>query len=523
MNRRDFFQKTGTAAAAVALSSVWQCKPSPKSKPNFVFILVDDLGWNDLGCFGSEFYETPNLDRLARQGMRFTDAYAACPVCSPTRASIMCGKYPARIHLTDWIPGRQASRGPEPSDKLIPPEFNLQMALEEITLAEALKQDGYKTGFVGKWHLGQDEKYWPEHQGFDVNKGGWRRGAPYYRKYNPETDEWTGESGYFSPYKNPRLEDGPPGEYLTDRLTHESISFIDQHKNDPFLLYLSFYTVHNPLHGKEALVERFKQKAIDMGLDEKDPFVTNQPWMLKVGTGLWRERVLQSNAEYAAMVYSMDENVGRVLQKLDELGLSDNTVVFFMADNGGLSTSEGSPTSNLPLRGGKGWLYDGGVRESMMIKWPGVTPPGSTCSEPVISTDFYPTMLEMAGLSLNPQQHMDGVSLVPLLKGQSLDRDAIYWHYPHYSNQGGKPGGAIRSGDYKLIEFYEDMTVELYNLRTDMSERHNLADQMPDKVTELREKLHAWRKTVDAHMMKPNPDYDENYGSRVVNAMNEPK
>jgi len=521
-SRRDFL-KLMTSGAALAASG---CSPSasPAGRPNFLFILVDDLGWRDLGCFGSTFYETPNLDRLAGQGMRFTDAYAACPVCSPTRASIMSGKYPARIHLTDWIAGRQSNPKMHRYMKVLPPEFELQMALEETTIAEALKESGYRTMFSGKWHLGETEEFWPEHQGFDVNKGGWSRGAPYYRKYDPATDSWSGDSGFVSPYKNPRLSDGPVGEYLTDRLADETIRFIEENKSDPFLAYLSFYTVHNPMHGKREVVEKYLAKAKELGLDRVNPWVEGLPWMEQPAPGQWRDRVIQSHAEYAAMVEALDENVGRVLASLDENGLAGNTVVIFMSDNGGLSTAEGSPTSNRPLRAGKGWLYEGGIREPMMVKWPGVVEPGTVCSEPVISTDFYPTMLEMAGLPLRPEQHLDGVSLVPLLKRNgSLDRDSLYWHYPHYGNQGDSPGGVIRSGDFKLIERYEDGRLELYNLRTDVGETRDLAGTMPDKAKTLRDRLENWRQSVDAHMPQPNPNYNPSGEEPSGDLMNEPK
>ena len=503
MTSRRTFLQTLTAAAVAPLTA-----RGAAGKPNFLFVLVDDLGWRDLGCYGSTFYETPNLDRLARNGMRFTDAYAACPVCSPTRASIMTGKYPARTGLTDWIPGRQHNKKTLRYMKLLPPAFEQQMALEEVTLAEALRGGGYKTGFAGKWHLGTDEAFWPEHQGFDMNKGGWSRGSPYYRKHDFATDTWYGDSGYVSPYKNPRLTDGPPGEYLTDRLATEASKFILRQRDNPFLMYLAFYTVHNPMHGKKELVAKYKAKARAMGVDRVSPYITGKPWMDQPAPGHWRERVIQSYAEYAAMVESMDTNVGRVLDTLEHNGLGSNTVVIFMSDNGGLSTSEGSPTTNLPLRAGKGWLYEGGVREPLIIRWPGVTRPGSTCAEPVISTDFYPTMLEIAGLPALPKQHADGVSLVPLLRGaRSLDREAIYWHYPHYSNQGDQPGGAVRVGDFKLIEYYEDMHVELYNVREDASETRNLAAALPEKAGELRAMLHSWRESVGAAMPAPNPNY----------------
>jgi arylsulfatase A-like enzyme len=483
----------------LVLTVFFGCKKlSEKSdrQPNFIFILVDDLGWTDPGCYGSTFYETPNIDRLASEGTRFTNAYAACPVCSPTRASIMTGKYPARINLTDWIPGRQEYTGPQPCDKLIPRDFELEMKLEEITIAEALKEAGYKTFFAGKWHLGQDSIYWPEFQGFDINKGGWRVGSP--------------QGGYFSPWVNPRLESGPEGENLTDRLTSESVHFLESVNDDPFLLYLSFYAVHTPLQAKEELIRKYEKKADSLGLDQMEQTVKDRNWIKTAPPGgTFVERIVQGHPVYSSMIETLDNNIGRIMDKLVELDLDEYTIIFFMSDNGGLATAEGSPTSNLPLRAGKGWLYEGGVREPMIIKWPGKSDPGKTCDVPVISMDFYPTILEMAGLDLMPDQHMDGVSLVPLLEGeQTIDERPIFWHYPHYSNQGGKPGAAVRSGKYKLIEFFEDNRIELYDLEADIGEQNNLSDEMPDKVNELLDILHNWQEEVDARMMDPNPEYD---------------
>ena len=473
------------------------------SSPNFVFILVDDLGWADLGCYGSTFHETPNIDQLAAEGVRFTEAYAACPVCSPTRASIMSGKYPARIHLTDWIKGRQNRLPQEPGHALMAPEFEHQMALEEVTIAEALQEAGYSTFFAGKWHMGEAPEYWPEHQGFDINKGGHNRGSP--------------PGGYFSPYKNPRLEDGPEGEHLTDRLATESIQFLESVGENPFLLYLSFYTVHTPLQGKDSVIAKYQSKADGLNLSDEQRFERAAPWMATAPQrGRWLERKAQDHPIYGSMMESLDQNVGRVMDKLKELGLDENTVVFFMSDNGGLATSEGSPTSNLPLRAGKGWLYEGGIREPMLIKWPGQATAGSTCEYPVTSTDFYPTILEMAGLSQKPEQHMDGVSMVPLLKGNaSLDRSDIFWHYPHYSNQGGRPGGVIRSGKYKLIEFYEDGARELYDLSTDVGEQHNLVEKYPAIADSLGSRLQQWLAETDAAMPVPNPTYEPNYQREV--------
>jgi len=476
LNRRDFIKMAGFGAATLAMPGSLFAAKSSERQPNFVFFLIDDLGHSDLSCYSSSFYETPNIDRLAAEGMRFTDAYAACPVCSPTRASIMTGKYPARLNLTDYLVGRR--RG-----KLIPAEYIHQMPLEEVTIAEALKQAGYTTCFIGKWHLG-NKPYWPENQGFDINIGGTQSGMP--RNYF--WPQWRG---------NPPIE-GRDGEYLTDRLTDEALKFLESKKDKPFLLYLSHYAVHIPLQAKKDMIEKYKTKSA------KQP--AKEPRFLPEGKS--KARQVQDHPVYAGMVESVDESVGRVMSKLEDLGMADNTVVIFMSDNGGLSTAEGFPTSNLPLRAGKGWLYEGGIREPMIIKWPGIVKPNSVCAVPVTSTDFYPTMLEIAGLPLKPKQHIDGVSLVPLLKGnRKLQRKAIFWHYPHYGNQGGSPGGAVRIGDYKLIEFYEDNRVELYNLKEDVGEKKNLADKLPEKAAELRKMLHTWRKAVDAKMPSPNPDY----------------
>lgn len=478
------------------------------SGPNIIFILVDDLGWTDLGCYGSTFHETPNIDRLAAESMRFTSAYAACPVCSPTRASIMTGKYPARTGVTDWIAGRQASLAGLPCDKMLSRDFDHEMKLEEVTVAEAMQKGGYRTFFAGKWHLGQDSVYWPEHQGFEINKGGWSVGSP--------------RGGYFSPYENPRLEDGPEGENLTDRLTDESIHFMEGHASEPFFLYLSFYTVHNPQQGKRELIEKYKRKIESEGLDPQAMETTDREWIKYAPpTGRYVERIQQGHPVYASMIETLDTNLGRLMQKVTELGLEEHTIVIFMSDNGGLSTAEGSPTSNLPLRGGKGWMYEGGIREPMMVRWPGSGSEGTLSDVPVISTDFYPTMLEMAGLELIPQQHMDGVSLAPLLTetGHLKDRP-LFWHYPHYSNQGGKPGAAVRMGDYKLIEFFDPGLVELYNLAEDTGETRNLAEEMPEKTGEMLKLLHSWQKEVGAKGMDPNPAYDPDY--LRVNYLNKP-
>ena len=457
------------------------------TRPNFIFILIDDMGWRDIGSYGSTFYETPNLDRLATQGVRFTDAYASCPVCSPTRASILTGKYPATVGVTNYIPGN--ARG-----KLLEAPYIHHLPLEEKTIARTLKGAGYRTYHVGKWHLGE-EAYWPEHHGFDVNVGGCSWGLP--------------KQGYFSPWGNPRLEDGPEGEYLTDRLTDEAIQLIRANGDSPFFMYMSHYAVHTPIQAPGPAVRKFEEKARALGLDRLKTFDEDGPFPCehKANKRILR-RLVQSDPVYAAMVYNLDVNIGRLLAALEESGQADNTVVVFTSDNGGLSTGEGSPTCNAPLAEGKGWMYEGGTREPLLVRWPGVIEPDSVCTVPVTSPDFYPTFLEAAGLDPMPERHADGVSLMPLLRGgDRLDREAIFWHYPHYGNQGGTPGCSVRAGDHKLIEFFEDGRLELYNLRDDIGEDHDLADEKPGLTKRLHAQLVDWRNTVGAKLPTPNPDY----------------
>ncbi len=447
-------------------------------RPNFVFILVDDLGYMDIGANNPEtFYETPNVDRLAREGVRFSDGYAANPVCSPTRYSIMTGKYPSRVDATNFFSGKRGG-------KYRAAPLNDRMPLEEITIAEQMQQAGYKTAFLGKWHLGPTEEFWPEKQGFEVNIGGHVRGMP---------------KSYFSPYQNPRLKDGIEKEHLTKRLTDDTLNLLDQFQSDPFFLYLAFYTVHTPLQAPQELVKKYEKKAQQYAgmtefAEEEQVWTTDNKR---------RVRVLQKHATYAAMVESMDTSVGRILEKLKELGIDDETVVCFFSDNGGLSTSEGSPTSNLPLRGGKGWVYEGGIREPMIIKWPQGGQSNVVRGESVCSIDFYPTLLEIAEIEPSNDLQLDGVSLVPLLKGGHLDERDLFWHYPHYSNQGGFPGGAIRSGDYKLIERYEDGRSHLYNIAADPGEQNDLSQENPAQVQKMKQTLHEWYKEVDAKFLRP--------------------
>ncbi|MFT5143779.1 MAG: arylsulfatase A-like enzyme [Rhodothermales bacterium] len=475
---------------ALAAFLVVGCQSTPSPPPNVLFILVDDLGWADVGFNNPDsFYDTPNLDRLATMSVRFTNAYAAAPVCSPTRASILTGKYPARLAATDYFGAPQPDEvGNQWSKPLLPATYEDRMPLEETTLAEALQAGGYATFFAGKWHLGP-EGFWPEDQGFDVNRGGITGGGPY------------GGDRYFSPYGNPRLEDGPAGEHLPDRLATETISFIEDTAEQRFFAYLSFYSVHTPLMARPDLEAKYAARQDSVPPTE---------W----GTeGERRVRLVQNHAIYAGMVEAMDQAVGRVLDHLTERDLIDNTVIVFMSDNGGLSTSEGHPTSNLPLRAGKGWLYEGGIREPMLVRWPGVTNPGTTIGSPVTSTDFYPTILAMAGLPAMPNQHVDGVSLEPLLRGNAPGAERpLFWHYPHYGNQGGSPGAAVRLGRYKLVEFYEDGRTELYDLEEDWSESRDLAVSLPEIREELLGRLHAWQASAGARFPTRNPSADLNGG-----------
>lgn len=449
---------------------------------NFVFFLVDDLGWADIGCFGSDFYETPNLDALAESGMKFTNGYAACPVCSPTRASIMTGRHPVRVDITDWIPGRDATKVAGAKFQHVHDRDNL--ALEEVTIAEVLKKNGYETFFAGKWHLG-DKGHWPTDQGFDYNIGGNSKGSP--------------PGGYYAPWTNPTLKANNSEEYLTERLTAESLEFLDRRDSkNPFLLYLAYYNVHTPIQAYEKHIKHFTEKAAGL---------PDQPETIVEHDGVSRAR--QDNAALASMVSAVDDSVGAILRKLDESGLAENTVVIFFSDNGGLCTlgNRPGPTSNLPLRSGKGWLYEGGVREPTIIRAPGVTKAGSVCETPIVSMDFFPTMLELGGLDLQPELHMDGQSILPLLRGEtssSLRDRAFYWHYPHYHGSSWAPGASIRDGDWKLINFYHYDNVELYNLRTDPGEQNDLSEKEAAKKTELLNKLQAWQRKMNARMPVPN-------------------
>lgn len=449
-------------------------------KPNVVFFLVDDLGQRDLGCYGSSFYETPNLDRLAKEGARFSDAYAACPVCSPSRASLMTGRYPQRTGITDYIGAADKPEKWKRNTPLLPAPFSDRLALEETTLAESLKSQGYATMFAGKWHLGPDG-FWPEQQGFDVNKGGMDRGGPY------------GGKKYFSPYDNPRLPDGQEGEHLPDRLASEVCQFMEAKRDEPFLAYFSFYSVHTPLMARPDLQKKYEEKHARLKLEPK--FAEE---------GKSRVRTVQEHVVYAAMVEAMDLAVGKVLQKIDALGLREETIVIFTSDNGGLSTSEGWPTSNLPLRGGKGWMYEGGLRVPLIIRWPGVSKSDSVISTAVSGIDFLPTFQTAAGM---PLTRSDGIDLAAVLKGSGSPERSLFWHYPHYGNQGGSPSAAIRHGNWKLIEWLGTDHIELYDLSKDLGEANDLAATQPEQVAVLSTELHTWQKDVGALFPTANPDY----------------
>ncbi len=490
MKRRDFLKYAGLVTAGTVFSkSLFAAESRP---PNIILITVDDLGWTDVGCYGSTYHQTPNIDKLASQGMRFTDAYAACALCSPTRASIMTGRYPARIGITDWIRARYQG-GDIPWNKVSPSGYEehegkplmtpvnpLWMELSEITVAEVLKIGGYTNCHIGKWHLGATDWY-PEKQGFDYNIGGCDMGEPptFFDPWARAGNEvWKGEKAV---YGIDTLRSRKKGEYLTDREADEAVDFIRKHKNDPFFLNLCHYAVHYPIQAKEDKIEKYEN------IEPTGPH--------KV-------------AKYAAMVESVDDAVGRVLDTLDELDLADNTVVVFYSDNGGL-VWPGVATSNAPLRKGKGTPYEGGIREPFIVRWPGKVKPETVSHEVITSVDILPTFLEMAGMPLPKGCVIDGVSIVEHLKSDAkkkLNREAIYWHYPHYRG-GQKPYSIIRAGDWKLIKWYGPERFELYHLKDDISESNDLAGQKPDKVKALNGKLTTWLKDTNAKLPKPNPDY----------------
>ncbi len=492
-------------------------------KPNILFFLVDDLGWSDVACFGSSFYETPNIDCLASEGVKFTSGYAACHVCSPTRASILTGKYPATMNLTEWLNGRSD----RPYQLLLNPDKAMTLDPKETTLAEVLRMEGYSTALFGKWHLGQNTS--PTEHGFDLH-------VPHSVNSN------LGRRGFYKPKNIPGLDGG---EYVTDRLAELAAEYIDQNKDKPFFLFMSHFSVHDPIHGRADLVEKYKKKLAKMkpvpGPDyilEGNPDSPTFPTRAELNqlikhplyansyksypNDLVKVKQKQDNIQLAGMVEAVDQSLGTLVAQLKELGLLDDTIVFFTSDNGGMSVMNGTPTrivsqrqldaatstSNLPLRGAKGWLYEGGIRVPMIVKWPKWGMKNIVCDEPVISTDFYPTILEMLGVEYEPSK-IDGKSFTRLLKGKKMNRGPIYWHFPHYSNHGMQsPGCAIRDGDYKLLEYFENGTVQLFKLSEDIGEQKDLAKIEVEKTKVLIRKLRSWRKQVGAQMMKPNPNYD---------------
>ncbi len=491
MSTSRFVLAAAVALLAAACAAGQTAPPEPTGQlparrpPNVLVFLADDLGQRDLGSYGSTFHETPHLDQLARDGLRFTSAYAAAPVCSPTRASLLTGQWPQRTGITDYIGAPPTPDRWTRNTRALPAPFADRLAHDATTLAGQMKSAGYATFFAGKWHLGP-EGWWPEDQGFDVNMGGIDRGGPY------------GGNRYFSPYGNPRLTDGPDGEHLPDRLAAETTRFIEAHRDRPFFAYLSFYSVHTPLMARPDLEQKYTEKRRRLGLEAA--------W----GREFERDvRLVQEHAVYAGMVDAMDQAVGKVLAQLDALGLRDDTMVIFTSDNGGLSTSEGWPTSNAPLRAGKGWMYEGGLRVPFIVRWPGrVARPGSEVETPVTSPDLLPTVLAAADVDPRADSTVDGISLLPLLAGQPLAERPLFWHYPHYGNQGGAPSAAIRRGDWKLIEWQEDGRVELFDVAHDIGETKDRASAEPGRVAQLRGELHAWQREVGAVMPTANPRYD---------------
>ncbi len=468
-----------------------------QERPNVLFILADDLGWNDLSCMGSKYYETPNIDRLARKGVLFTNAYATCQVSSPSRASILTGKYPARHGITNWIgePSGEAWRKMERHTKLLPADYVRSLPKEELTLPECLKKYGYTTFFAGKWHLGE-EGSWPEDHGFDINIGGWTSGSP--------------NGGYFSPWNNPKLPNTQPGEELSMRLGNETVAFMREHskksKEKPFFAYLSFYAVHSPIQTDSIKWSYFRNKAEKLGIKEHGFEID----------GNLPVRKTQDNPVYAGLIKQMDDAIGVVLDAIEEMGLDKNTLIVFTSDNGGVVSGDNYSTSLLPLRGGKGRQWEGGIREPLLIQYPGCKSPGNVCNVPVIGTDFYPTILDFAGLPLEPRQHVDGVSLMPLLREKEITPRALFWHYPHYGNQGGDPSSIIRKGDWKLIYYHEDKYCELYNLAIDLSETNPLNNIYPGKTKELKSLLDQWLIETGAKMPTPDPLYNAEQGAKTT-------
>ena len=476
---------TKNAIGLLTLASMVSGNLYSENKLNVLFIIADDFGYHDMSCTGSKFYETPNIDKIAHQGMMFTNGYAACSVSSPSRASIMTGKSPARHGITDWIGAYSGEewRKAKRFNKLLPAEYIHSLPKEYTTLPEAMKEAGYKTFFAGKWHLG-DKGSWPEDHGFDINVAGYESGGP--------------KGGYFSPFENPKLQDGPIGENLEMRLAKETIKFIKENKTKPFFAYLSFYAVHGPIETTKEKWSKYRDKAEKNGIPGSG---------FKMGRYM-PIRQIQDNPVYAGLVEHMDDAVGLVLKALEEQGLDKNTIVIFTSDNGGVAAGDASSTSNLPLRAGKGYQFEGGIREPYFMKVPGITKGGEKCNTPVSGTDFYPTILDLAGIKLKPKEHIDGVSLLPLLQGKNIAKRSLIWHYPHYGNQGGEPSSIIRKGNWKLIHYYEDGREELYNLALDLSEKNNVAAANPKTVKLLSKELFKYLTSVNAKYPVADPIYN---------------
>lgn len=475
-------------AASLCLAAL--ARVTAEEKPNFVFILVDDLGKEDLGIEGSTFYETPNIDALGERSLRFERGYSACQVCSPSRAAIQSGKTPARVQITDYISvaGRNQPEQWNRNTALLPAKYEAQLALEETTIAEALQDNGYRTFFAGKWHLGADG-FTPNEQGYEINQGGYHYGTP--------------PGGYHSPYNNPKLTDDEPGTELPLRLGRETAKFITEKAkaDEPFFAMLSFYSVHGPIHCSRPRFEKFQAKAEQMELTTR-----TEPRFLFDRT---REvRQVQDHPIYAGMMAALDDAVGLVLDAIDDSGVRDNTVVIFTSDNGGVSSGDGFATSCLPMRGGKGRQWEGGIRQPYYIAWPGVTDDGGTTDTLATGMDFYPTILEIAGLPLMPQQHLDGESLVPALKGESLPERPLFWHYPHYGNQGGEPSAIMMTDEWKLIHYFEDGRNELYDVDADIGEQMDLAAEQKKVVASMEAALKKWQEEVGATFPTTNARYD---------------
>lgn len=451
-------------------------------RPNVVLILVDDLGLHDIGIEGSTFYQTPNIDQLAKEGMRFTQGYATCRVCSPSRASIQLGRFTARHGITQWI-GAKSGMDWKRDDILLPAEYVHQLPADDVTIAEAMQQGGYKTFFAGKWHLGGNGSL-PTDHGYEVNVGGHERGSP--------------PGGFFAPYKNPAMESGPDGESLTLRLADETAKYIRAHKDEPFFATLAFYAVHAPVETTKELWQKYQTLA---------PELPEGVSRFKIDRTM-PVRQVQDHPVYAGMMETLDTAVGRVMTALDESGIADNTIVIFTSDNGGVSSGDAYATSNLPLRGGKGRQWEGGIREPFYVRYPAKISAGSEDATPVTGADLYPTILELCDLPARPDQHVDGVSLVPIFAGDTIPSRPLYWHYPHYDNQGGEPSSILREGDWKLIRYYEDQRHELYNLRDDPGEQGDLALRFPVRTSRMASQLDEWLREVDAKFPEPDPRYD---------------